>query len=120
MAFCFCMFCQKSLSKSIFELETQAAGEEAEVKLRLNRLVVEYKKMSLACGTQPKSGREPAKSAQLSLSEKIMKGVINNLLLKSLNDSKDVVRVQTLNSLNQVAPDFVHFLVSSKWLHNCR
>lgn len=119
--FCFCTFCQFNLVKSIKNMETKDAGREPEVRLRLNKLKMEYMKME----RQNRRGRQPKQldhggsdKNSLSLSEKIMKGVIDNLLLKSLNDSRDDVRIQTLNSLNLISSDFVYFLVSSKWPSN--
>jgi hypothetical protein len=115
--FCFCTFCQFNLMKSIKEMETSAVGEEPEVKLRVNKLKIEYKKMELARSQKRLTSRISSEKNNLTLSEKIMKGVIDNLLLKSLNDSRDEVRIQTLNSLNLISPDFIYFLVSSNYYY---
>ena len=94
-------------------MDGKAIGEKPQVKLRLNTLIMEYKKMGLI---RKKIDDQMVKvKDNMSLSEKIMKGVIDNLLLKSLNDSKDEVRIQTLQSLNMISPDFIHFLVSSRF-----
>jgi hypothetical protein len=109
--FCFCSYCQMKLMKSIKDLEIGVAGEESEVKLRLNRLIMEFKKMGLIKKEDILDSYGENKA--MTLSEKIMKGVIDNLLLKSLNDSRDQVRIQTFHSLNKISSDFFHFLVSS-------
>ena len=119
MPFCFCNYCQTRLMKKTKQSKRgkNISKREQDKKLRMNRVYLEYKDLNLRSWALEGKGdgvKKFREEESLSLSEKIMKGVIDNLLLKSLNDSSNEVRIQTLHSLNSVSSDFIHYLVSGK------